>query len=479
MIKRKNFMDLSPDELTDLAQAFNLLWDSGIIQRNAQLHSDFFNNGIHWGPAFLPWHRDFLRNLERDMHAAMGKEIALPYWDWTKGDSRDLNTGRWETFFGGRNNSGGQFDHWTYTRSSIPIGGLPELNDIVSELNTSTFLSFRAIESGSHVPGHVWTGGTMSGGRSPLDPLFYLHHCNLDRLWAIWQTNHRSAEQYEHLGVAPGDRVPATRVPIDSPMVGGATPRSVLNHISQGYYYDRDIDLENTWRATVGGSLRTSNEPYLTVNNYGYNAGGWRVENHPRILEDVTGDTRADIVGFGNAGVYLSISHGDYTFSGPRRVINNFGYNAGGWRVERHPRFVADVTGDRRGDIVGFGNAGVYVSLSNGDGSFQPIRRVVDNFGYNAGGWRVDRHPRFLADVTGNGRADIVGFGNAGVYVSLNNGDGTFQAPRRVVDNFGYNAGGWRVENHPRVLADITGDGKANILGFGNAGVWLSLTNIA
>ena len=41
---------------------------------------------------------------------------------------------------------------------------------------------------------------------------------------------------------------------------------------------------------------------------------------------------------------------------------------------------------------------------------------VVNNFGYDAGGWRVDRHPRFLADTTGDGRADIVGFGNAGVY---------------------------------------------------------------
>jgi hypothetical protein len=43
---------------------------------------------------------------------------------------------------------------------------------------------------------------------------------------------------------------------------------------------------------------------------------------------------------------------------------------------------------------------------------------LVRNYGYNAGGWRVDQHPRFLADTTGDGRADIVGFGDAGVYVS-------------------------------------------------------------
>jgi hypothetical protein len=33
------------------------------------------------------------------------------------------------------------------------------------------------------------------------------------------------------------------------------------------------------------------------------------------------------------------------------------------------------------------------------------------------GGGRVDRHPRFLADTTGDGRADIVGFGDAGVWL--------------------------------------------------------------
>jgi hypothetical protein len=75
--------------------------------------------------------------------------------------------------------------------------------------------------------------------------------------------------------------------------------------------------------------------------------------------------------------------------------------------------------------------------------------------------------------MTGDGRADIVGFGNAGAYVSLNNGNGTFQAPQLVAGNFGYNAGGWRVDMHPRFLADITGDGRADIVGFGNAGVWV------
>jgi hypothetical protein len=216
----------------------------------------------------------------------------------------------------------------------------------------------------------------------------------------------------------------------------------------------------------------TFSAPQLRVNNFGYSAGGWRVERHPRFLADTTGDGRADIVGFGNAGVYVARSTGT-GFAGLQLVVNNFGYSAGGWRVERHPRFLADTTGDGRADIVGFGNAGVYVSRSNPDGSFSAPQLVVNNFGYDAGGWRVNMHPRFLADTTGDGRADIVGFGNAGVYVSRSTGTG-FTAPQLVVGNFGYSAGGWRVERHPRFLADTTGDGRADIVGFGNAGVYVS-----
>src|SRR5204862_6831935 len=136
------------------------------------------------------------------------------------------------------------------------------------------------------------------------------------------------------------------------------------------------------------------------------------------------------------------------------------------WERE-HLRLMADLTGDGKADIVGFGNEGAWVSLNSGNGTFQPPQLATDLGGFNTG-WRVDQHPRFLADLTGDGRADIVGFGNAGVYVSLNNGNGTFQAPQLVVANFGYNAGGWRVDQHPRILADVTGDGRPDIVGFGN-----------
>jgi hypothetical protein len=51
---------------------------------------------------------------------------------------------------------------------------------------------------------------------------------------------------------------------------------------------------------------------------------------------------------------------------------------------------------------------------------------VLGDFDYNHA-WRVEKHPRFVVDINGDGHADIVGFGDADVYVALGNGDGTFQ----------------------------------------------------
>lgn len=45
---------------------------------------------------------------------------------------------------------------------------------------------------GLHNRVHVWVGGSMGPGTSPNDPVFFLHHCNVDRIWARWspQNNH-------------------------------------------------------------------------------------------------------------------------------------------------------------------------------------------------------------------------------------------------------------------------------------------------
>lgn len=266
---RRCFTDLSEDERNRLGEALNQLFGNGssnnFIGNNAKLHADNFRSGIHWGPVFLPWHRDYLRKLEVELQK-FDSNITLPYWDWTRKDSRDLESEPWKSFFGGRNNSGGKFDHWDYFRRMTSENWvLPTLKgennsiSIVGELNASSFTDFRRLEAGSHTPGHVWVGGTMSSRDSPNDPLFYLHHCNLDRLWAIWQDNNPSKAQYS-LEAINSDSVSAAFVPIDAPMVGGATPASMLDHRALGYKYPIDPLLEAAWEQEGLGTITTGDK---------------------------------------------------------------------------------------------------------------------------------------------------------------------------------------------------------------------------
>ena len=112
----------------------------------------------------------------------------------------------------------------------------------------------------------------------------------------------------------------------------------------------------------------------------------------------------------------------DDTFAPIQIAHSGFTVNKGGWvSQDRYPRHVADVNGDGRDDIVGFGHNAVYVSLGQTDGTF-PSHQIAysNNFTVNKGGWvSQDKYPRHVADVNGDGRADIVGFGSNAVYVSL------------------------------------------------------------
>ncbi|KAH9028202.1 lectin 2, partial [Lactarius pseudohatsudake] len=216
-------------------------------------------------------------------------------------------------------------------------------------------------------------------------------------------------------------------------------------------------------------------QSFLAIKDHGYNAGGLPIEEHVRLVGDVTGDGADDLVEFGEAGVLVSINNGDNTFTSPvKLVLKNFGYGAGDWRVEKHIRFLADIRGVGRSDIVGFGDGGVIVSKNDGNAKFNPVYVALKNFGYHTG-WRVERHLRFIGVTTGSGLPDIIGFGDNDVLIGRNNGDGTFAPPQAVINNFCYDVGGWRIEQHPRFIADLTGDGKVDVIGCGDAGVYASL----
>ncbi|MER8235150.1 FG-GAP-like repeat-containing protein [Streptomyces sp. NPDC094049] len=236
-----------------------------------------------------------------------------------------------------------------------------------------------------------------------------------------------------------------------------------------------DDGLRVSLQGEAGVFAPVADEPVLRAFGYGERAGGWRVEKHPRFLADTTGDGRLDVVGCHGDGVWVSLQDEAGAFAEPRYLLAEFGV-AQGWRsVAEHPRFLAPATVGGTPDLVGFGPQGVVVARGRGDGTFEPARIVLNDFG-SAQGWTSAKHLRFLTDVTGDGRPDIVGFGDEGVWVSHGRGDGRFEQAQLVCRGFGYgeDAGAWRVGRHPRFLADITGEGRVDIVGFGGPGVYVA-----
>ena len=77
---------------------------------------------------------------------------------------------------------------------------------------------------------------------------------------------------------------------------------------------------------------------------------------------------------------------------------------------------VVEANGDGKADLVGFGQDEVYVGLSTGKTFSLPSRRTtsVDL----SHGWTVKDYIRTVGDVNG-GKADLVGFGLDRVCVAL------------------------------------------------------------
>jgi Common central domain of tyrosinase len=86
---------------------------------------------------------------------------------------------------------------------------------------------------------HVWVGGSMGPMSSPNDPVFFLHHCFVDKLWADWQRLHTGAGYLPVSGAAPGHNLGDAM----QPWAGRGetiTPASRLDHHALGYAYDTE-----------------------------------------------------------------------------------------------------------------------------------------------------------------------------------------------------------------------------------------------
>ena len=206
--------------------------------------------------------------------------------------------------------------------------------------------------------------------------------------------------------------------------------------------------------------------PTIETSDFTYGVTGWTGTKHIRTLSDVSGDGKADIVGFGESNVIVAKSNASGTFNTPTIWYNNDFTYAFGWSVTAHVRKLGDFSGDGKMDIIGFGENGVRVAKSNGSG-FDAAYNAF-NFWGNLDGWDPTKHIRDIGDFNGDGKIDIIGFWDNQTKVRVS--DGTHfnnLAPHSDVwsTEFSYN-GGWRVDKHLRLIGDVNGDGKDDVVGF-------------
>jgi tyrosinase len=132
------------------------------------------------GTNFLSWHRYLLVRMERRLQQ-INTNIALPYWDATA--DRTIPAPMQDPAL---------LSGWGINRGTWNPSELASAQEETDVLQTPTFRLFQSnLEAGIHNGVHRAVGGDMAGPASPSDPLFFLHHANIDRLWALWQIDHK------------------------------------------------------------------------------------------------------------------------------------------------------------------------------------------------------------------------------------------------------------------------------------------------
>jgi tyrosinase len=271
--------------------------------------SSVVRNAAHRGPAFPPWHRAYLNLFEDElqkinpavtipywdwtMDAELPDPAKSPIWsadfmggngvkekDWEVGDGPfAFKNGRWPitvpgTFdgqvippylrrgFGQFTDPLGVVVRTLPTREDVmatlkePLydmapwdarpftGGFRNrLEGWVTEVADALNVKHRGVQL--HNRTHIFIGGTMKYAWSPNDPVFFLHHAYVDRLWVLWENHQRQTNKalapneilyLPRTGGPTGHNLYDPMYPFDPPI----RAIDVLDHHRLGYRYDNE-----------------------------------------------------------------------------------------------------------------------------------------------------------------------------------------------------------------------------------------------
>lgn len=180
---RPDHRTLTADQQNRFLNAYTQVNAMGALGPLVDIHSNAVHQ-MHGNPRFLPWHRIYLLRLEA-LLMMVDPTVCLPYWkssdeqafpSWLLGFTPTVN------LIGGPH---------SVTRNIGAFAILPNAAAVAGVLSNATFNSFAAGLEGIHNSGHVWVGGSMGSiPTAPADPVFWMHHAEIDRIWAVWQGSH-------------------------------------------------------------------------------------------------------------------------------------------------------------------------------------------------------------------------------------------------------------------------------------------------
>jgi tyrosinase len=195
---------------------------------------------------FLPWHRAYLLYFEKAIRdqSPLTPRVGLPWWDWTSPRSHadGVPTAFSVATANGQPNpllrarivaptATPPINRLTRRFPGIP-SQLPTPAAVNTLLNLSQFNDFSGQLEDLHDFIHGWTGGNNhnvggdmgSLGTAAWDPVFWSHHCMIDRLWYLWQLRHG-------VNSIPPDLLPMVLEPF------ALTVKEVLSINTLGYEY--------------------------------------------------------------------------------------------------------------------------------------------------------------------------------------------------------------------------------------------------
>ncbi|KAH8714043.1 hypothetical protein GQ44DRAFT_625199 [Phaeosphaeriaceae sp. PMI808] len=234
---------------------------------NQSLYDDFpwvhsrIGEYVHDAAPFLAWHRYFVHIYERALQEDCGYSKAMVYWDWELDWQNVTNAPIWDiehgfgsdgnvtdsdkTIVGGHCVMSGPFERFSipyldekYYPHCLSRGFLDgealrkecmalSPDTIERLMAISDYSSFNlGLENGPHLAIPHSIRGDFSLLTAPSDPVFFLHHAQLDRLWWKWQNIH-PLNRFDFEGrKAHGDNQSASS--LDLLKMGGLAPDLIV-----------------------------------------------------------------------------------------------------------------------------------------------------------------------------------------------------------------------------------------------------------